>query len=58
MQDCIAAVEELLDELGKTLSPERKGRLITLVYDLEQEQRGAGHGGANTAAIIRLVRAA
>lgn len=33
MQDCVQAVEELLDEHGLELAPDKKGRLVVVLYE-------------------------
>jgi transcriptional regulator with XRE-family HTH domain len=56
MRDVIVALEELLGEEGRILSPAKKAELIDLVYQLETAERAQGRAGLSGAKIIQLVR--
>jgi transcriptional regulator with XRE-family HTH domain len=56
MRNCIVAVEELLQEWDKPLPLDKKAELITLVYELELEERAKGKAGASGAEIVRLFK--
>lgn len=58
LRTCGVAVVELLEELGKELSPEALLDLILAVYDLQIAQREEGRESLNVAEIVRLVRRA
>ena len=54
----IMALEDVLSELGRSVTPETKARLIVRIYAKELEARAAGRSGISGAEIIRLVRGA
>lgn len=57
MRDCIMAVEAVLDELGKKLTPEKRAEMIVLVYQIEIAARAEGRPGITGARIVQMVKA-
>lgn len=54
--ECVHAIEEVMEEMGKKVSRERRIELFFALYDLEMAERAHGRPGASGAQIIRLVR--
>lgn len=58
LKNCIVAVEEILQEMGWTMTADARAALIALVFEHEQAARTEGRAGLAGAEIIRLVRSA
>ncbi|MCG8357864.1 MAG: helix-turn-helix domain-containing protein [Kiloniellales bacterium] len=57
LSDCIQALEEALDRMGLTISHDKKGEAIALVYELNAQREGGVDSGATQAIAERLIRA-